>query len=107
MQGHLMQKSRTLVDKKRTKKIKYNKKPGESEKKSDKAHHLVSALVLEHRLCACQILSNTCQAPAQSTHTSAYSRFPEKVVYSPVLNYFPFNSLRKIILARPWRGTKD
>ena len=44
MQGHLMQKSRTLVDKKRTKKIKYNKKQGESEKKSDKAHHLVSAL---------------------------------------------------------------
>ena len=44
MQGHLMQKSRTLVDKKWTKKIKYNKKLGESEKKSDKAHHLVSAL---------------------------------------------------------------
>ena len=44
MQGHLMQKSWSLVDKKRTKKIKYNKKPGESEKKSDKAHHLVSAL---------------------------------------------------------------
>ena len=44
MEGHLMQKSWTLVDKKRTKKIKYNKKLGESEKKSDKAHHLVSAL---------------------------------------------------------------
>ena len=47
MQGHLMQKSWTLVDKKRTKKIKCNKKLGESEKKSDKAHHLVSALVPE------------------------------------------------------------
>ena len=44
MQGHLMQKSWSLVDKKRTKKIKHNKKLGESEKKSDKAHHLVSAL---------------------------------------------------------------
>ena len=103
MQGHLMQKSWSLVDKKWTKKIKYNKKPGESEKKSDKAHHLVSALGPG----ACQILSNTCQAPAQSTHTSAYSRFPEKVVYSSTSNYLPFNSLRKIILARPWRGTKD
>ena len=44
MQGRLMQISWTLVDKKRTKKIKYNKKLGESEKKPDKAHHLVSAL---------------------------------------------------------------
>ena len=44
MEGHQMQKSWSLVDKKRTKKIKHNKKPGESEKKSDKAHHLVSAL---------------------------------------------------------------
>ena len=44
MQGHMMQKSWSPVDKKWTKKIKYNKKLGESEKKSDKAHHLVSAL---------------------------------------------------------------
>ena len=85
MQGHLMQKSRTLVDKKRTKKIKYNKKVGESEKKSDKAHHLVSALVSTLvRSCLTLVKHLLSQLTPQLTPD-----FLKKLFTPPCFNIFP------------------